>query len=284
MVFKMIKVGALSAAGLLVAGGLVFGTDLGSYVSSSTRTISTAVKGNVPIEFELRRARDLMEDILPEMQASIRAIAEQEVELDALRGEVAEGRKSLADERGQVAQLRTALAGGKAQFTLGHSTYTRDELKGDLVTRFDRVKEAELILAGKERLLGNREKSLQAAMALFEKTRSQRAMLENQIAALEGQHRLVKMASVGSGVQVDHSKLAQTEQLIAQIKKQLDVSERVLSHQAKFVQTLPLEPVVNEKDLLGEVDAYLSAPRGGAAEAANAAKADEAEAARASAR
>ena len=75
------------------------------------------------------------------------------------------------------------------------------------------------------------------------------------------------MASVGSGVQVDHSKLAQTEKLIADIKKQLDVAERVLAHKAKFVDPIPVESQVNEKELLGEVDAYLNPSASGTRQA-----------------
>lgn len=258
MICKMMKFGVLGTAAALLVGGLVFGTDLGSYVRSSTRSITSAVKDNVPIEFELRRARDLLDDIVPEMHANIRAIAEQEVEIASLRGEVADSQKALAEQKTQVGKVRDCLARGGESFNIGHISYSRDELKEDLARRFDRTREAEMILAGKKRLLSNREKSLQAALQLFEKTRSQRAMLENQIASLESQHKMVQLASVGSGVQVDHSKLAQTEQLINQIKKQLDVAERVLAHKARFVDAAVPVSGVNEKELLSEVDSYLA--------------------------
>ena len=261
MICKMIKYGVLGTGAALLLGGLVFGTDLGSYLRSSSRSISSAVKDNVPMEFQLRRARDLLDDIIPEMHASIRAIAEQEVEIASLRTEIVDSEKAVAEAKGAVARVRECLARPGDAFRVGYVSYTRDELKDDLARRFDRTKEAELVLAGKKRLLSNREKSLAAATQLFERTRSQRAMLENQIAALESQHKMVQMASVGSGVQIDHSKLAQTEQLIAQIKKQLDVAERVLAHKAKFVD--PAVPVsgVNEKELLSEVDSYLAGPK-----------------------
>ena len=259
MILKSIKFMVLGTAATLLVGGLVFGTDLGSYIKSSTRSISAAVKDNVPIEFELRRAKDLLDEIVPEMHASIRAIAEQEVEIASLRAEIAESEKSLVAHKDHVGKLRTCLSKPGEAFMIGHIQYTRAELKDDLARRFERTKEAEMVLAGKQRLLSNREKSLQAATQLFERTRSARANLENQIAALESQHKMVQMASVGSGVKIDHSKLAQTEQLIAQIKKQLDVAERVLAHNAKFVDPSFPADTVNEKELLTEVDAYLGA-------------------------
>ena len=91
----------------------------------------------------------------------------------------------------------------------------------------------------------------------LERTRSQKALLESQIAALEGQHQLVKAASVGSSMNIDNSKLAQSEKLIAEIKKQLDVSERVLAHESRFVQPIPVD-VISEKDLVNEIDAHFN--------------------------
>lgn len=257
MILKALKVGVVGTAATLLVGGAVFGTELGSYVRSSTRCMTSAVKDNVPIEFELRRARDLLDDIIPEMHASIRSIAEQEVEVAGLKAEITDGDRALAEAKGKVGKVRECLSTPGGSFSIGQVIYSRDELKEDLARRFERTKEAELALSGKRRLLSNREKSLQAAVAMFDRTRNQRAQLESQIAALDSQHKLVQMASVGSGVQIDHSKLAQTEKLIADIKKQLDVAERVLAHKAKFVDPIPVAVSVNEKELLTEVDAYL---------------------------
>ena len=269
MILKVLKYGVLGTAAALVVGGVVFGTELGSYLRSSTRYVTSSVKDNVPIEFELRRARDMLDDIIPEMHASIRSIAEQEVEIASLKAEIADNEKGLAEAKGKVAKVRECLSTPGSQFSIGQVVYSRDELKEDLARRFERTKEAELALAGKKRLLSNREKSLQAALQMFERTRNARSQLESQIAALESQHKMVQMASVGSGVQIDHSKLAQTERLIADIKKQLDVAERVLAHKAKFVDPIPLAASsVNEKELLTEVDAYLS-PKAPAAQQAD---------------
>src|SRR5215212_7147727 len=157
MICKMIKFGVMGTAAAVLVGGLVFGRDLASYVRSSSRCVSAAMKDNVPIEFELRRARDLLDDIVPEMQANIRAIAEQEVEIASLRGEVEESQKALAEHKLQVGKVRDCLARPGDAFSIGHISYSRDELKDDLARRFERTKEAEMVLAGKKRLLSNRE-------------------------------------------------------------------------------------------------------------------------------
>jgi len=115
--------------------------------------------------------------------------------------------------------VRECLSTSGGSFSIGQIVYTRDELKDDLARRFERTKEAEMALSGKRRLMSNREKTLQASMQMLDHAQSQRAQLESQIAALETQNKMVEMASVDSGVQVDHSKLAQTEKLISDIKK-----------------------------------------------------------------
>jgi len=112
-----------------------------------------------------------------------------------------------------------------------------------------------VVLASKIKLLDSREKSLNGAIQLLEKTRSQKRILENRIEALASQYRIVKAASVGSQIQVDNSKLAQTEKLIAEIQKRLDVAERVLAHESKFVESIPVD-TVPEADLVAQVDEY----------------------------
>lgn len=257
MIYKLLKLGVLSVAAMAIVGGVVFGRDLCSYVSSSARSVRTAVKHTVPVEFELRRARDLVDDIVPEMQANVRLIAQQEVEIDSLRRDIDASRNAIDAERAKVVKLREALATSQTTFAFGRFNWTRDEVKQDLARRFDGLKEAEVILSGKERLLSNREKSLQAAIQTLERTRQQKVLLESQIAALDGQNQLIKAASVGSKFEIDNSKLAQTERLISDIRKQLDVAERVLAHEARFVEPIQVDSM-SEKDLLTQIDEHLS--------------------------
>ncbi|UCG58001.1 MAG: hypothetical protein JSU70_00565 [Phycisphaerales bacterium] len=264
MVMKWVKRGSIVAVGLCLAGSLLFGSDVVSYVRSSAKSVRTVVKDSVPIEFELRRARDLLEDIIPEMHANVRLIAEEEVEVAALKADIAESEKSMEDERTRIATLRAALDKPEAQYCFGGREYPRSYVKDDLARRFDCFKESEVVLASKRRLLSSREQSLHAAMELLERTRSRKRTLEDKVEALASQHRLVKAAAVGSHIQVDSSKLAQTEKLIAQIKKRLDVAERVLAHESHFVQSIPVDTIV-EKDLLTQVDEYFGAKEQGTA-------------------
>jgi hypothetical protein len=258
MIMKWVKLGLIGVTGLGLLGGLLFGRDAVSYVKSSAKGVRTAVKETVPIEFELRRARDLLEDIIPEMQANIRLIAQEEVEVAALKGEITKNQDGLNDEQSKIKTLRASLEQPRAQYCFAGRNYTHDEVKADLAARFERYKESELVLASKVKVLAARERSLDAARQMLAKTSSEKRILENKIEALASQYRLVKAASVGSKIQVDNSKLAQTEKLIAQIQKRLDVFERVLAHESQFVESIPVDTVV-EEDLVAQVDDYFKA-------------------------
>jgi hypothetical protein len=150
-------------------------------------------------------------------------------------------------------------------FSIGNATYSRDQVKQELARKLELVREADVVLSGKDRLLDNRQKSLAAAMQVLERTRSQKTLLEGQIASLDSQHRLIQAASIGSGSRIDTSKLAQTQKLIADIKKQLDVSERVLAHESRFIEPMVID-VVDEKDVARQADEYLAAKGNGSVE------------------
>ena len=257
MIGKVVKYGLVSAVVLAVVGGGLFGTDLISYVSSSARSIQSSVKDSVPMEFELQRARDLLDEIVPEMHANIRLIAQEEVEVENLKRDIARCDSALADGRATVRKLSGMLAGGETYFTISDRRHPRETVKAELARRFERHKEAEVVLAGKRRLLTAREKSLSGAVQMLEKARAQKALLADRIESLSAQHRLVQAASVGSQFHVESSKLAQTEKLIGQIKKRLDVAERVLAHEGRFVEQLEVD-VVDEKDLLTQVEEYFN--------------------------
>jgi hypothetical protein len=256
MITKWLKLGVVGVVSVGLVGGLLFGKDALSYGKSMAKSFRTAVKDTVPIEFELKRASDLLDEIIPEMHANIRQIAQEEVEMAALKGEIAKGQTSLEDERNKIKTLRTSLEVQQASYSFAGRNYSRDDVKVDLAARFERVKECELVLASKERLMTSREKSLNSAMQMLDKTKTQKRLLEDKVQTLTSQYRLVKAAGTGTKIQIDGSKLAQTEKLIGEIQKRLDVAERVLAHESQFVESIPVDTVV-EADLVAQVDEYL---------------------------
>ena len=138
MITKWLKIVLISTVCLCLIGGLLFGKDLISYVRSSAKSVQKAVKDSVPIDFELRRARDLLEEIIPEMHANIRLIAQEEVEVAALKVDIARGEKAIDEEQVRVTKLRNALEKPQAEYCFGGRDYPRSYVKEDLARRFER--------------------------------------------------------------------------------------------------------------------------------------------------
>jgi hypothetical protein len=263
MIMKAVKYVVVPVVVLTAVGGVLFGTDLFSYVGSATRSIRTSVRDSVPINVELQRARDLLEDIIPEVEGNVRLIAQEEVELEHLQRDVSLSDRALGEDEAKIHKLSALLTSEDVHFTINERQYSRRAVREDLSRRFDRHKEAKRVFDGKKRLLAAREKSLQAAMQMLEKARSRKAILASRIEGLVAQHRLVIASAVGSKVHFDDSKLAQTEKLIRQIKKRLDVAERVLAHEGRFVEAIEVD-VVDEADLLSQVERYFNGSPGDA--------------------
>ncbi len=260
MSVRIVKYATLILVGVLALGSLIFGTDLFSYVDTATGTVRETARESVPLEFELQRARDLIRDILPEIQANVRLIARDEVEIAGIEKDIAASREQFEKDRNTLAALREKLGTQEVSFQLGSRTIDRQRLTELVAMKFERLKEAELILASKEKLLETRQHSLQAAMQMLDRAKHRKAELENKVEALTAQHRLLKASSVGSPTQLNDSKLARADQLLSDIQKRIDVSERVLAHEQ--VDELLLETgVVDEASLLAEIDEHLGKPK-----------------------
>jgi hypothetical protein len=264
MILRLVKFGVFTVVGGALVVSLLFGGEALSYIRTSGKSMRQSVNEKIPVEFQLRRARDLLGDILPEMQANVRMMAQQEVEIDAVRDDIEQSQKALVEEGGRIRILKDAVSSGRSSFTLAGLTYTRDQLTQELSRRFDRYREAEQMLAAKRKLFDNRRQALAAAEMQLEQMRVRKVALQGQIEALTGQYRLVQTASSNSAVQVDPGKLAQAEHLVGEIRQQLNVAEHVLAREAKFTQPIPVD-TIDPQDLVARVGRHFE---GGATAAA----------------
>ncbi|MGQ9592260.1 MAG: hypothetical protein ACUVYA_18425 [Planctomycetota bacterium] len=247
-----------AAAVAVVAGVAAFGTGFPSYLRSSGRMLGRAVHDAIPVEFEIQRARDLLSDLIPEMRANLRLVAAEEVEVANLEKEIEKQKEAIGAESDKLQRIREALRTELVSYEFSGRRYARAELVEELARRFEHLKTAELLLDGRQELLKNRRRSLEAALKKLEKTRVERVRLAAQIEALEGQFRLVQAQSAGSEFHFDDSKLARTQKVIADLRKRLETAQRVLAREAEFVEMIPVEEPVNEGEVVSRVDDYFS--------------------------
>lgn len=258
MIRKGIKSVAMVTLGTLALGTFVFGTDVVSYVSTTCNTVRTKAKDTVPVEFELQRARDMIEQILPELQANIRMIAQEEVEIASLEKQIGNSGKDLVAQQQSIAQLRDRLDTSLVSFNIGPASYTREQLTEKLAHRYNRFKESKATLAGKQKVLESRRRSLAAAETMLDRAREQKVELEQKIEGLVAQHRLIQSSEVAVDLQVDGRRITKADRLINDIQNRLDVAQRVIARQSDFFESDSELAFVDEESLLAEIDSDMS--------------------------
>ena len=260
MVMKLVKFSATLVLGFAVLGGLLFGRQVTSYVSTSTQCVRESVRQSVPMEFELRRARDLVNQIVPELRANIRTIAREEIEVERLEREVAKADSDLLKRRETVAALKGDFEVVQVSYNVNGHDVSRQQLAERLASQFEQYKRAKSIVASKRQLLDTRRKSLQSAQLILERTRTKKADLEQQIEGLVAQHRLMKAQATQSGFEVDDSQLAKAEKMMSDLSTRLETARRVLEHEADFLTDgdIPVHvELQDESDLLSEIEEHL---------------------------
>src|SRR4030042_4389440 len=84
----MIKKALLLVIGLGVTTVVLFGRDAASYVATSYHRLTSSVKESVPVEFQIDRARQMVQDLDPEIRHPMHVIAKEDVALEKLKGQI----------------------------------------------------------------------------------------------------------------------------------------------------------------------------------------------------
>lgn len=249
-------VGAFLA--LIVGGFLLIGPQFRSYVRTSARSVQDSVTEAVPLEFELRRARDMIEAILPDLQAQVRVIAQEEVAIAALEQDVEENSARLDKEQHVLSALRDQMRVSQVAYTVGNREMSRKQVTEQIHQRFQRYKQGEMAIDSKSRLLEKRREGLHSALALLDKMRHRKVELEQKAETLAAQTRLLKASQIESGTLIDGTELSQADQLLSQIETRLAVAQRVLTHQQDDFEIQLDDVMVSEQNVLAAYDEHFS--------------------------
>lgn len=254
--FKLLKYGAGSVLALCLAGFVVFGSDLTSMITTTAKSVQKQVKRSVPLEFELQRAKETVNEILPDLQSQVRMIAEEEVAVARLAKEVKVDGDRLESQETKLTLLREKMRASETAYRVGTIDMSRQQMTDHFQARFNHFKQFRRSLTAKQRLLDKRKEGLAAAVAMLDQMRCRQSELKLKVEALAAQHRLIKADQIQSGTLIDGSQLSQADQLLEQIETRLQVAQRVMDYQDDGLETSDLDLVSNEQDVLSEFDAY----------------------------
>ena len=100
---EMIRRILIGGSTALLLTGLMFGRDAVSYVRTSVGWVKDSVADSVPVEFQIERARKLIDDLEPEVRRNKHLIVREEVALEALARQVAESGDEADSGKGEPA-------------------------------------------------------------------------------------------------------------------------------------------------------------------------------------
>jgi DNA repair exonuclease SbcCD ATPase subunit len=236
---------------------LWWGTSVGSYARTGFHQAKSYVKGQVPVEFQIERARQLVRELVPNIQKTVRAIATEEVRVGRLRHEIEVAEANLEREKVAIQSLKEQLAKGTVSYAIGGRTYSADAVKAELNRRFNAFRRCEETLSARRELLASREAALGAAREQYERLLTARQELESELAALEARHKLIAAKKATLKFHFDSDKLSQVREAISEITELLDVEERVAESEGTTVHHIPVEEIA-PADLTEQIDRYFN--------------------------
>lgn len=246
----------LSAAVLLL--GLLFGR---SHVCTAVGMAKQAVKDNVPVQFEIKRAREMIRGLIPEIEKNLHRIAREETEVAKLEKQVAKTEDQLAKDRDGILRLKKDLDSDTEVFVYCGRNYSAKQVKEDLTHRFDQFKTKEVTTDNLRKILAARQTSLTAAREKLEGMLAAKRTLEVDVENLEARLKMVEVAQTTSDFNFDDSQLSRTKELLSEIGDRIEVAERLVNADTNFHDRIPLDDPASDRDINKEVANYFGEHR-----------------------
>ena len=249
----------MGIAGLLGAV-LVAGTGTWSYVRTGVHQASESVRNNVPIEWEIKRARQMIEDLKPEIHKNLQVVVQEEAAVARLGDEIGVKEQQLAKSRDSIMRLKGDLESGSIRFVYAGRSYSQDQVREDLSNRFKQFQVHEQTTQKLTQVLNAREKNLDAARRKLDGMLNAKRELEVEIENLQARLTMVEVAKTTNPVSIDDSHLSNTRQLLDDIRNRIDVAERMAASEGALEGSIQLDEPTSP-ELLDEIADYFGEGR-----------------------
>lgn len=252
----MLKRLVWGSAGATVLAVLLFGgREAVSYVRTSAGWVKDSVKNNVPIEFEIERARRMVKDLVPDIRKNMHVIATEEVEVDQLDKKITGAETRLTKDRTELMKLKDDLATNKTAYCYAGRDYSAEQVKIDLANRFERYKTNDATLASLKEMHHARQRSLEGARQKLEGMLAAKRQLEVDVEQLEARLKMVEAAQTTSDYAFDDTQLARVKELVTDLRTRLEVAEKLVNAEGQFRDEIPVgEPA--PENLADEIADY----------------------------
>jgi len=259
--FKNLKRLTLGGLGLLLVGGLLFGSNLVPYAQTAYENVRTAANDSVSVEFQIQAAQNQLEKIGPEIKSMVHKIAKEQVQINRLKNDLKKQEAQLDESYEAMMTLRAHMeSSDKFYVATNGKAYTSSRVEEDLRHRFKIYQTAEKTKEKQAEVLSLREEAVEAAVAKLDEAKSQQRELEVQIEHLTARNRMNEVVATASQINIDSSQLSKTREMLDNLDARISADEEVLNIAPKYYGQIPVntESFVDDSDLLDEMDAYFS--------------------------
>jgi chromosome segregation ATPase len=240
-----------------VGAYLITGTSMGSYARTAYVQTVGYFKGQIPLEFQLERAKQLVSELGPDIHRAARDIAIEEVRVARLQQEVTLAQKDQQEQETAILALREQVGKGQATYTIGSRTFTLVDLEKDLSRRFKSFRRASDHLSDKSKVLQAREAKLAAARDTYVELLDSKKELEGEIESLDSQQKILEAKKVAKRIVIDEGRFQAAREALADVKERLAVDQKLIETEGFTVEPVPAEELP-PANLTQEIDAFFS--------------------------
>lgn len=231
-------------------------TPLGSYARCGFNWLTQSASDAVPLEWELKRARQMIGDLQPEIAKNAKQIAREKIELARLQRQAEQCRETIDQAQDEIERLSSDLKAGDTHYTYAGRTYTAAQVRDDLSGRFDRFKTRRETYDRLQEMVAAREASVRSAGDKLEAMLAAKNQLEVEIENLQARVGSLRVAQTASELNLDDSHLSRTRDLLDDIAARIDVEEEVAATVSITPGAIRLDES-SRADLLDEISSYL---------------------------
>jgi chromosome segregation ATPase len=251
----MLKKIVLGSAIVLGAGGLLLGTSAVSYVRTGYHSLRDTIKDQIPLDVEIKRARDMISDLKPEITGNLKVIAREEVEVARLQREVESKKGTLTKSKQAIMKLKEDAQSGAKFVSYGGKNFDMDQVRKDLSDRFKSYQTQEATAEKLEKILAARERNLEGARRKLDEMLAAKRQLEVEVENLQARLTMVEVAKTSNQFSVNDSQVSSVRQTVADIGTRIDVEER-LADTTDGTMGIPVSADDTPTDLIDQITSY----------------------------
>jgi len=194
-----------------------------SYASTLWSQVKTETKNVVPTRFEISRARHEIANLDDDIGGMIRPIAEYKATIASLKKEIDRSETALGVHKAVLLSMTKDLEGSPTVLVYAGEEYSADRVRAKLAKDFKSFRRLEANLQSRRKLLEAKEKSLKATQEQLAKVIAKKREYEVRLAQLEADEETLRIARIGSKIQIDDSRTTQIEAALSDIEHRHDV-------------------------------------------------------------